>query len=308
MPVPDLKHVPVTTLGNGHQLTIPVHTLTGGPGPRLGLVSGIHGDEPLAVETVRRIVKSLRDEDLSGTVLAIPVANAYSHMALTRHTPLDGVNLNRTFPGADDGTITDRIAAKLLEILTGEVDYLIDFHSGGVLACVDYTYLGSDEGFAKAYGADYLYRGPGYAGSLTSTLQTRGVKTMVSEFGGGSARIEHYLDKGVDGARNAMRYLGILAGEVETTPGQRVVETLEKVSPRHGGILLSEYGPDRLGETIPGGTVLGRVVSPYTFEELEVITAPYEESILILTRPSYTNVSPGDYGFMVADAATASPA
>jgi len=304
----ELKHVPVTTLGNGHELTIPVHTLNGGSGPRLGLVSGVHGDEPLAVETVRRVVGSLSDEALSGTVVAIPVANAYSHMALTRHTPLDGVNLNRTFPGSDDGTITERIAAKLLEILTDEVDYLIDFHSGGVLACVDYTYLGSDEGFAKAYGADHLYRGPGYPGSLTSTLQARGVKTMVSEFGGGSARIEHYLDKGVNGARNAMRYLGILAGEVKATPGQRIVETLEKVSPRHGGILLSEFGPERLGETVPAGTVLGRIVSPFTFEELEVITAPYQENILILTRPSYTNVSPGDYGFMVADATTASPA
>ena len=304
----DLKHVPVATLSNGHELTIPLHTLTGSPGPRVGLVSGVHGDEPLAVETVRRIVQSLAKDDLSGTVIAIPVANAYSHMALTRHTPLDGVNLNRTFPGAHDGTITEQVAATLLDLLTDDVDYLIDFHSGGVLACVDYSYLGSDEGFAKAYGADILYRGPGYPGSLTSTLQSRGVKTLVSEFGGGAARIEHYLDKGLSGARNAMRYLGVLPGQAEATPGQRVVQTLEKVAPHHGGILLCEYCPDRLGETIAGGTVLGRVVSPFTFEELEVITAPYQESILILTRPSYTNVSPGDYGFMLADAATASPA
>jgi uncharacterized protein len=304
----DLQHMPVTTLGNGHELTIPVHTLTGSSGPRLGLVSGIHGDEPLAVETVRRIVESVRDDDLAGTVVAIPVANAYAHMALTRHTPLDGVNLNRTFPGAHDGTITEQIAAKLLDLLTEQVDFLIDFHSGGVLACVDYGYLGSDKEFAKAYGPDILYAGPGYPGSLTSTLQSRGVKTLVSEFGGASARIDHYIDKGVSGARNAMRYLGLLKGNTEQTAGQRVVQTLEKVSPRHGGILLCEYGPDRLGDTVPGGTVLGRVLSPYTFEELEVITAPYEESILILTRPSYTNVSPGDYGFMLADAATASPA
>jgi len=303
-----LRHVPVTTLGNGHELTIPVHTLGQGAGPRLGLVSGVHGDEPLAVETVRRIVQSLRDQDLNGTVIAIPVANAYSHMALTRHTPLDGVNLNRTFPGTDDGTITERVAATLLQILTDSVDYLIDFHSGGVLACVDYTYLGSDEGFAKAYGADILFRGPGYPGSLTSTLQSRGVKAMVSEFGGGSARIDHYLEKGVDGAKNAMKYLGMLPGDVDSTPGQRIVDDLVKVAPRHGGILLTELGPEHLGEAVPGGTVLGRVLSPYTFEELEIITAPFENNILILTRPSYTNVSPGDYGFMVADAATATPA
>jgi hypothetical protein len=54
--------------------------------------------------------------------------------------------------------------------------------------------------------------------------------------------------------------------------------------------------------------VLGRVVSPYSFEELEVIRAPFESTLLVLTRPAYSNVAPGDYGFMVADAATATPA
>lgn len=72
--------------------------------------------------------------------------------------------------------------------------------------------------------------------------------------------------------------------------------------------MLSDFEPERLGEQIPGGTVLGRVVSPYTFEELEVIRAPFESTLLVLTRPAYSNVAPGDYGFMVADAASATSA
>lgn len=304
MQASNVKHVPVTTLSNGHEVTIPVHTLGDGAGPRLGLVSGVHGDEPLAVETVRRVLAALAHEELTGTVVAIPVANAYSHMALTRHTPTDGMNLNRIFPGAPDGSVTEQVAAKLLEILTDSVDHLIDFHSGGIQACVDYAYLGTDRDFAKAYGAALLFDGPGYPGSLTSTLQARGVHTVVSEFGGAAARIEHYLDKGVRGTLNAMRQLGMLPGQVESVEGQRVVGTLVKVSPRNGGILLSEITPERLGETVPGGTVLGRVINPHTFDELEVITAPFDETIMVLTRPSYTNVLPGDYGYMVADAAS----
>ena len=131
---------------------------------------------------------------------------------------------------------------------------------------------------------------------------------LVSEYGGAAARIEHYLHKGVEGARNVMRHLGILPGEVAATEGQRVVETLINVAPNYGGILLSNFPPDRLGETLPEGTVLGRVINPHTFEEHEEITTPFQENILILTRPSYTNVAPGDYAFMIADAATASPA
>jgi uncharacterized protein len=303
------RTVPVTTLANGHEVTLPVHTLTGAVGgPRLGVVSGIHGDEPLAVETVRRFLTELAREDLIGSVLAVPVANPYAHMALTRSTPLDGENLNRIFPGNAGGTLTAQIAAKLVELFAGKVDYVIDFHSGGLTACVDYAYLSQDEGMSRAYGADLLYRGPGYVGTFTSIMQEAGVPALVSEFGGASARIGHYLDKGVRGALNVARYLGFLKGEVIETPGQRIITDLRVLSPQTGGIMLSDFEPERLGEPIPGGTVLGRVVSPYSFEELEVIRAPFESTLLVLTRPAYSNVAPGDYGFMVADAATATPA
>lgn len=305
----NFRRAPVTTLANGHELTLPVHEFTGRPGgPRLGIVSGIHGDEPLAVETVRRFLKEVDDADLTGSILAVPVANPYAHMSLARNTPLDGENLNRIFPGNAGGTVTAQIAAKLVELFDGQVDYIIDFHSGGMTACVDYAYLSKDEDLTKAYGASLLYRGPGYVGTFTSILQEAGVPALVSEFGGASARIDHYLDKGVRGALNVARYLGMLPGEVLPTPGQRIISDLRVLAPRNGGIMLSEYPPERLGEQIPQGAVLGRVVSPYTFDELEVITAPFSPTLLVLTRPSYTNVAPGDYAFMVADGASAEPA
>jgi predicted deacylase len=304
------RAVPVATLANGHEVALPVHTLTGKPGgPRLGLVAGIHGDEPLAVETVRRIVRAAADSELTGTITAIPVANPYAHMALARNTPLDGENLNRIFPGRADGSLTNQIAATLVELLIGEVDVLIDFHSGGLTACVDYAYLDPRaEELSRLYGADLLYRGPGYTGTLTSVAQEAGIPAVVSEFGGASARIGHYLGKGVDGALNVARHLGVLPGEVVRPTGQRIITDLRVLSPRNGGIMLSEFPPERLGAEIAGGTVLGRVVSPHTFEELEELTAPFERTLLVLTRPDYTNVAPGDYGFMVADAATATDA
>jgi predicted deacylase len=306
----DFRRVPVTTLANGHEVTLPLHTLTGkAGGPRLGLVSGVHGDEPLAVETVRRFVAEAATADLTGTIVAIPVANPYAHMELTRNTPVDGENLNRIFPGNAAGSLTHQLAAKLVELLVGEVDYLIDFHSGGLSACVDYAYLDDATGeLSRLYGADLLYRGPGYTGTLTSIAQEAGIPAVVSEFGGASARIEHYLDKGVRGTLNIARHLGMLPGEVVRPAGQRIISDLRVLAPRHGGIMLSDFPPEMLGRQIDQGTVLGRVVSPYTFEELEVLVAPFDPTLLVLTRPAYTNVAPGDYGFMVADGATAVPA
>jgi hypothetical protein len=48
--------------------------------------------------------------------------------------------------------------------------------------------------------------------------------------------------------------------------------------------------------------VLGRVISPYTFETLEELRAPFERSLVVLLRPALTRVNPGDYAYMLADA------
>jgi predicted deacylase len=51
---------PVAITASGHELALHVHRLRGGgEGPTLGLVAGIHGDEPLGVETIRRALAEL---------------------------------------------------------------------------------------------------------------------------------------------------------------------------------------------------------------------------------------------------------
>ncbi|WP_051579798.1 succinylglutamate desuccinylase/aspartoacylase family protein [Pseudonocardia acaciae] len=305
-----VEQVPVTTLADGHRLGLTVHTLRGAhDGPHLALVGGIHGDEPLGPETVRRILATVDPAELTGTITAVPVANPLALAALHRNTPLDGLNLNRVFPGNRTGSVTEQIAAVLCEILADST-HLIDFHSGGNFATVDYSYLheaGAD--MSRAYGCSLLYSHDSYVGSATDWALRRGANAMVSELGGGGQRIDHYLDKGVSGATNVLRTLGMLPGSPSAPPvDQTIVTTLTVIQPRVGGVLLSEFGADQIGKSLAAGTVLGRILSPYTFEELEVITAPYEPSILVLTRESMTNVAPGDYGFMVADGATARPA
>ncbi|MGH6902071.1 MAG: hypothetical protein ACREIR_04960, partial [Geminicoccaceae bacterium] len=56
-----------------------------------------------------------------------------------------------------------------------------------------------------------------------------------------------------------------------------------------------------LGEEIAGEAVLGRVISPYTFEELEVIRNPVQRGVMILSHLTPNLVQPGDFGYMVGD-------
>ena len=299
--------VPVTTLANGHVLELTMHEVRGREaGPTLGVVAGIHGDEPLGPETVRRLLEQISSESLRGTVLALPVANAYAFQALTRNTPLDMSNLNRIFPGNPDGMLSEQLADAVCCQLLDRCDAIVDLHSGGNLATVDYAYIHEDDvGLAHAYSCEVLYRAPYFEGTFTAVARERGIQSVVSELGGGQQLNAHYLEKGVRGVVSVMQALGMLPGEPSPPKRQTIVEELATLRPHYGGTMLSTVDPARLGETVPLGTELARILDPYTFAVLEVITAPFDPSIMILTRQAVTTVNPGDYGIMVANGATA---
>lgn len=299
-----ISTLPVMNIANGHALELHVHELRGArPGPALGLVGGIHGDEPLGVETIREVLETVDPAELRGSLVALPVANPYALQTLTRNTPLDMNNLNRVFPGDPDGMLTDQLAHAIVTRFLPRCEYLVDLHSGGTLATVDYVYIhDDDEALSRAFGVEVLYRGPSYPGSFANHAREQGIPSVVSELGGGQQRSAHFRAKGVRGIKNVMKQLDMLDGEPEVAPEQVVVSTLVTVRPHHGGLLYPEVTLDQLTREVPGGTVLGRVVSPFTFETLETIKAPFERSILVLLREHVTKVEAGDYGFMVADA------
>ena len=301
-----LARFPVAILSSGHIVELVVHRVQGTPGgTRLGVVAGIHGDEPLGIEIVRRLVLELQQGSFEGELLALPVANPCALSTLTRTTPVDAANLNRVFPGSPHGTLTEQVAHVLCSELVERCDCLIDIHSGGNLATVDYLYVGQDVALAKTFGCELLYRGPAPPGSLAAHAETLGVRALIVELGGGQQRNEHFVRKGVRGIQNVMKQLGMLPGRPELPPTQVVVSELADLKPHQGGLMLSRYGPEQLGQAVGAGQELARVVSPYSFDVLEEINAPFEPSLLVLVREALTKVEPGDFGFMVANGATA---
>lgn len=297
------QKIPVTTLANGCELTLPLHELAGErPGPTLGLLSLIHGDEPLPNVILRRVYEELDLEQLRGTVLMMPVANPLAYEALTRNTPLDMTNLNRVFPGAPDGMFTEQLAHVIVSEFVPRLDYLVDFHSGGTFPTVDYSYLSKRQpALSFAFGSDILYDGPDYEGTLGSVTEAQDIPTVVVEIGGGSLVDDDAIERGVKGTFNVLKELDMLDGEPDVPQTQIVVENMAVIRPHVGGVLRPEVGLDQLGQVVPSGTVLGRILSPYTFEELEAIRAPFEKNIMILLRGAITRVNPGDYAYMVAE-------
>ncbi|HEY3060576.1 MAG TPA: succinylglutamate desuccinylase/aspartoacylase family protein [Chloroflexota bacterium] len=302
------EQIPVTMLASGRELFLPLHRLEGrGAGPTLGLSAVVHGDEPLTNEIVRRVLESIDPAELRGTILAVPVANPLAFEALTRHTPIDQLDMNRNFPGSPSGWLSEQIAHVLATRFVSQLDVHIDLHTGGVFPTVDYVYIfDRSRELSLAFGSTFLFEpSQPYQGTFALPAAQKGIPFFTAEVGGGSFLDTHYIAHGVRGVMNVLRQLNMIDGDVVRPPQQTIVTEMAVIRPRVGGVLYPEVGLDMLGKEVAGGTLLGRVVSPYTFETLEEIRAPYDRGVMILLRGALMRVHPGDYGYMVANLASA---
>ncbi|MDF2715048.1 MAG: putative deacylase, partial [Paenibacillus sp.] len=119
-------------IGLEQPLELPVLRIDGAAaGPALLVLAGVHGDEYEGVETILRLYRDLRPEQLAGTIILVPQANALSYRGGTRISPEDGVNMARAFPGNPEGTPTERIAWHLHHRFIAHADFMLDLHSGG---------------------------------------------------------------------------------------------------------------------------------------------------------------------------------
>ena len=100
-------------------------------GPTVVITAGVHGDEYEGPTAIAALAKQIDPKSVSGSIIAIPVANPSAFRAGTRLNPEDGLNLARNFPGLLAGSPTQQLAYQLFETIAVHADFLIDLHSGG---------------------------------------------------------------------------------------------------------------------------------------------------------------------------------
>ena len=313
--------LPVTTRSSGENLSIGMHTLQGaGTGPTLGLFSTSHGDEAYAVLVIREVLRCVDPAKLKGKILAIPLGNPVAFESFTRTTGqgmnTDMNNMNRVFPGDKGGWLTQQMAHAISSNFVSKVDYLLDFHCGGVESGIDYvlTHAGGNEThersrqLSRIYGTEILFEHAKavHSGTLTDLAIEQGKPSVVVEVGGSiPANDPNYLEKCVQGVFNVMIELGMWEGKKVLPKKQYLMRRRILVRPTNGGMFQPEVLMDRLGKSVKGGTVLARVFNAQTFEELDVFTAPYEETIMIMMRGLLSRVNPGDYAYILGDFSSA---
>lgn len=110
---------------------MPLCIIKNGEGPTAILMGGNHGDEYEGPIILGELIRDLDPGAISGRLIIAPALNLPAAIAGQRTSPVDGLNLNRTFPGDPLGTLTQQITAYVSDHLFPLGDAMMDLHSGG---------------------------------------------------------------------------------------------------------------------------------------------------------------------------------
>ncbi|OOM79644.1 N-alpha-acetyl-L-2,4-diaminobutyric acid deacetylase [Clostridium puniceum] len=113
-------------------LKIPITLINGEcEGKSILITAGIHGCEYLGIETVNELVREIDPKEVSGRIIFVHMANVSGFFArVPAIVPEDGINLNRAFPGKNEGSVAEKIAYTITHELQLKVDFYIDLHGG----------------------------------------------------------------------------------------------------------------------------------------------------------------------------------
>lgn len=260
-------------LPSGTHIDLPIYVYRSKKkGPTLLLSGGLHGDEVNGIEIVRQMVADGTFENLNcGTVLAIPVMNVYGFLNFSREVP-DGKDINRSFPGNTSGSLAARVAHFLTNEVLSQIDFAIDFHTGGAsrFNFPQVRFAGIDTKaaeLAKAFSAPVMLQSNLIDKSLRKQAHKMGKSVLVYE-GGESLRLdEEVVYEGRSGALRVLKHLGMLDDAPEPTAASIFCKSSTWIRAKRSGIY---NGLLKSGTSINKKDVFGHITDPFGEFSLQV--------------------------------------
>jgi predicted deacylase len=96
--------------------------------PSVVILAGVHGDEYEGVAALYRMAEELETAPLNGTATIAAVVNPQAFAAGLRRNPIDSGDLNRSFPGNPNGSVSSRLARLILDKLIDGHDAMLSLH------------------------------------------------------------------------------------------------------------------------------------------------------------------------------------
>ena len=289
---------------------IPISVIRQGAGPTALLTGANHGDEYEGPIALQELALTLSPDNISGTVIIVPAFNYPAFRAGTRTSPIDKGNLNRSFPGRPDGSVTEKIADYFERTLIPMADIVLDFHSGG--KTLDFVPFAASHilenkqqeqacmAAVQAFNAPYSVKllEIDNVGMYDTAVENQGKVFVSTELGGGGSASAKTVAIAKKGVRNLLVHAGILKGEPETAP------TINLDMPDGDCFVFSEHAGMfeplvDLGQPVTKGDAIARVWSCERNGE-EPVVYHAKRSGILCGRHFPGLVQLGDFMAMVA--------
>lgn len=267
---------------------------------RLCVVTGIHGDELEGQYICYSVIKKITEhpECLKGIIDIYPCLNPLGMETITRRVPTFDIDMNRTFPGNEEGDMLEYSAAKIIKDIAG-ADFCVDIHASNIFLreipqvrisvkdkekLIEHAVLLNTE-FIWVHDSPTVNEA-----SLYNSLMAKGVPTLSVEMGAGMRITKEYGDEITEGIFCLLENLGIWEGEVIIPKKPIISDESNRVSLIHAeepGIFLPNvehwhdiHKDEVVGEIVCSltGLVKSRVVAPcdgviFTLREYPVVYA-----------------------------------
>lgn len=252
---------------------VPITVIKNGEGPTVFFVGGNHGGEYEGSVALLKLVHELDTKKINGRVIIMPALNLPAVQAGTRLSPIDGRDMNRSFPGQYNGTVSQIIAHYVHEAVLPLCDAVIDLHSGGysldLLSYNSMHYL-SDENLRertmaalKAFNAPVSLVMQEFTGEglLDYAVEGMGKIFLCAEIGGRGILTPTTLKIAEQGVQNMLIHFGIIAGKLPeiTTRLMEVPAAGNYAYAQSNGIYESFF---ELGEVVDAGAAVGQIHYP----------------------------------------------
>ncbi len=249
---------------------IPITVIANGEGPTALLTGANHGDEYEGPIALQEMALTLDPDDVTGRVIILPMMNLPAFAAGRRCSPIDGGNMNRSFPGRPDGTVTQKIAHYIASELVPQSDVVLDFHSGG--STLDFlpfaaAHILDDKvqeaacmAGMRAFNAPYSVRmlEIDNIGMFDTEVENQGKVFVTTELGGAGTSSARTVAIARKGLRNLLVHAGILTGVPDLAPSVQLdmPDTSCFVFAEFAGLI--EYLAD-LGDRVAKGDPVARI-------------------------------------------------
>jgi len=290
-------HISISTGTKGPEIKLPITVLRGlWDGPVLILAAGVYSPINPPIDALNRIENEIDLSELYGKVIIVRTVKRSSFLRRTiYHSPPEGLNLNRIYPGKISGSISERISYRITKEIIEQCDYLIDLHCsndnenvpdfvystnvGNPFLIRQTTALGRYSGYDLIINKTYRPVDNNALVSLSSRALFRGKPAITIESGVDGYANTEKTDRIVSGIYNVMKHLDMLDGIPEVVSGQLWIKTSVVIRADHDGIFLSIA---EKGDNVHRGDSIGYLTDA-AGTQIQTVEAPFDGIILFLT-------------------------